>query len=88
MTELLDLAALRLKEADGLAKRKSWNKSQSRGKNRSNKQPASKEEALQTLEQMQNDYECIKEAADEMCLGYERIQKVVAVPKPFSSCLR
>ena len=77
MTELLDLAALRVKEADVLAKRKSLKTGS-----------ASKEEALQTLEQTQIDYVCMKEAADEMCLGYERIRKVVAVPKPFSSCLR
>jgi hypothetical protein len=77
MTELLDLAALRVKEADVLANRKSLKTGS-----------ASKEEALQKLEQTQIDYVCMKEASDEMCLGYERIRKVVAVPKPFSSCLR
>ena len=83
MTELVKLAALRLKEADDIAKRKLRNKSQFvRKQGNKIKNPVSKEEALQTLEQMKNEYECIKEATEEMCLGYERIQKVVALPKP------
>ena len=81
MTELVKLAALRLKEADGIAKRKLQNKSQSVGKQgRKIKYSVAKEEALQTLEQMKNEYKCIKEATEEMCLGYERIKKVVALP--------
>ena len=95
MTELINLAALRLKEADDIAKRKLRNKSRSvsgvRKQGRKTKNSVSnnaKEEALQTLEQMKNEYECIKEATKEMCLGYERIQKVLALPEPFSSCLR
>ena len=95
MTELINLAALRLKEADDIAKRKLRNKSRSvsgvRKQGRKTKNSVAnnaKEEALQTLEQMKNEYECIKEATKEMCLGYERIQKVLALPEPFSSCLR
>ncbi len=88
MTELVNLAAIRLREAEAFFKRKSRNKSQSVTSRGKSKEPVSKEEALQSLEQMKNDYECIKEATEEMCLGYERIQKVVALPKPFSSCLR
>ncbi len=88
MTELVKLAALRLKKADDIAKRKLRNKNQSVGK-RGNKikNPVAKEEALQTLEQMKNEYECVKEATEEMCVGYERIQKVVALTKPLSPCL-
>jgi hypothetical protein len=88
MTELVKLAALRLREAEGIVKRKFRNQSLSRQSGRKIKKPFSNEEALQTLEQMKNEYECIKEATEEMCLGYERKQKVVALPKPFSSCLR
>ncbi len=75
-----------MKKADYFAKRKLRNKSRSvsgvRKQGRKTKNSVAnnaKEEALQTLEQMKNEYECIKEATKEMCLGYERIQKVLAL---------
>jgi hypothetical protein len=90
MTDLVKLAALRVKEAGNIARRKLQNKGQpgrKRARGNKIKNRVTKEAALETLEQMEEEYHCIVAATHGMCEGYDRIQKVVALSKPCSSCL-
>jgi hypothetical protein len=92
MTDLVKLAALRVKEAGNIARRKLQNKGQpgskrARGNKIKNRVTSTKEAALETLEQMEEEYHCIVAATHGICEGYDRIQKVVALSKPCSSCL-
>jgi hypothetical protein len=86
MTELLELAETRVVEAqqqaEAAAKRAKTKRTGPPSKKRRGA-TTTLDESLQTLQEVEEERACLRAATDAMCLGFDRIQQVPALPCPY-----
>ena len=90
MTELLELAETRVVEAqqqvEAAAKRAKTKRRTVPPSKKSLKRRGATttlDESLQTLQEVEEERACLRAATDAMCLGFDRIQQVPALPCPY-----
>jgi len=86
MTELLELAEIRVKEAQQLAEaaaKRAKTKREVPPSKRRRGATTTLNESLQKLREMEEERACLRAATDAMCLGFDRIQQVPALPCPY-----
>ena len=87
MTQLLELAEKRVAEAQQLAeaaaKRAKTKRTGVPPKKKRRGATTTLDESLQTLREVEEERACLRAATDAMCLGFDRIQQVPALPCPY-----